>query len=80
MSEAIWIALIPSALSLIGVILTVRASNKTLLADIKTEMQVNNAVQDEKIAELTREVRKHNEFATRVPVLEEKVRNLEKHA
>lgn len=77
MSEAIWIALIPSVLSLIGVILTVRASNKSLLADIKTEMKVNNAVQDTKIEELTREVRVHNEFAVRVPVLEEKIRQIE---
>ena len=72
MSEALMIALIPSILSLVGVILTVRAGN----IKIMNEMKVQQAVQDEKIAELTREVRKHNEFAVRVPVLEERIRQM----
>lgn len=38
---------------------------------------VRNAVVECKIEELTREVRLHNNFASRVPVLEEKVNNLE---
>ena len=38
---------------------------------------VRNAVVECKIEELTREVRLHNNFATRVPVLEEKITNLE---
>lgn len=72
MSEALMIALIPSILSLVGVILTVRAGNIKIMNEIKTQQ----AVQDEKIAELTREVRKHNEFAVRVPVLEERIRQM----
>ena len=40
-------------------------------------MKVAQAVTDTKIDELTREVRYHNDFAKRVPVLEEKVRQLE---
>lgn len=38
---------------------------------------VRNAVVECKIEELTREVRLHNNFAARVPVLEEKINNLE---
>lgn len=72
MSETLMIALIPSILSLVGVILTVRAGNIKIMNEIKTQQ----AVQDEKIAELTREVRKHNEFAVRVPVLEERIRQM----
>lgn len=72
MSEALMIALIPSVLSLVGVILTVRAGNIKIMNEIKTQQ----AVQDEKIAELTREVQKHNEFAVRVPVLEERIRQM----
>lgn len=72
MTEALMIALIPSILSLVGVILTVRAGNIKIMNEIKTQQ----AVQDEKIAELTREVRKHNEFAVRVPVLEERIRQM----
>lgn len=73
MTEAIIIALIPSILSLVGVILTVRAGNEKIM----NEMRTQQAVQDTKIEELTREVRQHNEFAVRVPVLEERVKNLE---
>lgn len=32
---------------------------------------------DEKLAELTREVREHNEFARRMPVVEERLRGME---
>ena len=73
MSETLMIALIPSILSLVGVILTVIAGN----IKIMNEMKIQQAVQDNKIEDLTREVRQHNEFAVRVPVLEERVRNLE---
>lgn len=38
---------------------------------------VRNAIVECKIEELTREVRLHNNFASRVPVLEEKLQNLE---
>ena len=44
MSEALMIALIPSILSLVGVILTVRAGNIKIMNEIKTQQ----AVQDEK--------------------------------
>ena len=40
-----------------------------LIANSKTQ-----AVMDEKIMELTREVRAHNNFAQRVPVLEEQIK------
>ena len=67
------VALITGCLSLVGTIITVLAtSSKT-----RTDMKVAQAVTDTKIDELTREVRYHNDFAKRVPVLEEKVRQLE---
>ena len=37
------------------------------------------AVTEVKIEELTREVREHNNFAQRVPILEEKIERLEKY-
>lgn len=51
-----------SIISLIGVIITTRAST----SKIQNELKINNAVQDERIQELTREVRLHNSFAERV--------------
>ena len=41
------------------------------------ENKAAQAVVNNKIENLTHEVRKHNDFAERVPILEEKVRNLE---
>ena len=89
MSEAIIVALITGGLSLLGVIWTARKSNAEMFAKLDKQSEINDqkldaklsqfqAVTDTKLEELTREVRKHNEFATRVPVLEEKVSRLEK--
>lgn len=77
MSEAIVVALITGAVTALCTWMTVRSGNQKLLMDMKTEMQTQQAVQDTKIEELTREVRMHNEFAIRIPVLEEKIRQFE---
>ena len=70
MGEAVIVALITGGLSLIGVILTVNASSK------KTDqaLRIGQAVTDTKIEELTREVREHNNFARRMPVVEEQIK------
>lgn len=46
-------------------------------AGVRTSNSKTQAVLEEKVVELTREVREHNEFAKRVPVLEEKVSQIE---
>lgn len=61
MTESIIVALITSAVTLFGVILS---NSKT------------SAVTTNEIKHLTNEVAKHNNFATRVPVLEEQIREL----
>lgn len=76
MTEAIVVALITGAFALLGTYLTVKSGNQAIL----NEMKIHQAVQDEKIETLTKEVRKHNDFAVRVPVLEEQVRQLQKGA
>lgn len=63
MTEGIIIAIITGAITLIGVIISNNA---------------HDAVTDEKIAELTREVRAHNDFAQRVPVIENDIKTLYK--
>ena len=68
--ESIIVALITGSLSLIGVIITSRSSGKKL----QQQLEIAQAVTDTKIVELTREVRDHNNFAKRVPVLEEKMK------
>ena len=70
MSEAIIVALITGGLSLAGVVITCVATSK------KSEKAaaVAQAVTDTKIEELTREVRLHNGFAQRMPVVEEQIK------
>lgn len=74
MSEAIQVALITGAISLIGIYINSRASENRIM----NELKMHQAVTDTKIDELTREVREHNNFAKRVPVLEEKIAQLER--
>lgn len=70
MSDAILTAFISGGLTLFGTALTVlSASRKT-----DENLKVNQAVTDTKIEELTREVRAHNNFAQRMPVVEEQIK------
>ena len=68
--EAIISAVITGGLALIGVVITNNSSNKKVEAKITTAQ----AVTDCKIDELTREVREHNNFARRMPVVEEQIK------
>ena len=70
MSEAIVVAIITGGMSLVGVIVT------SLVTARKSEnaIRVSQAVTDTKIQELTREVREHNNFAKRMPVVEEQIK------
>jgi hypothetical protein len=74
--EAIAVSIITGVLTLIGVCVTAWASAKKTRDDVTTKLQLAQAVTDEKIENLTREVRKHNGFAERLPKLEQKVEDL----
>lgn len=70
MDKTIIVALISSIIPLIGTVLTVLFSyNKT-----DENLKIAQAVTDTKIEELTREVRAHNHFAQRMPVVEEQIK------
>lgn len=71
MTEII-VAIITGGLALIGVIL----SNKSTANKIQQQIIVNQAVTDTKIEELTREVREHNNFAKRMPVVENEIQHI----
>ncbi len=68
--DAIIVALITGGLSLLGVVIT------NMMAARRTEQRMitAQAVTDARLEKLTREVRAHNNFAQRVPVLEEQLR------
>lgn len=70
METPIVVALITSACTLLGVIITSISSNRK----IQSSLEKTQAVTDCKIDELTREVREHNNFARRMPVVEEQIR------
>lgn len=74
MSEGIIGSLITGLLTFAGVIITNLSSKNKIINDIKTEVKTNQAVTDTKIDELTREVREHNGFARRMPVVEEQIK------
>ena len=74
MSEGVITAIITGVLTLIGTLVTVMAG----ISKANKNLEIVQAVTNEKIDHLTEEVKKHNNFATRLPVLEEKVENLDR--
>ena len=64
------IEIIVAILTLLGVIVTNIGSNRK----IEHSLETSQAVTDCKIDELTREVREHNNFAKRMPVVEEQIK------
>lgn len=85
MTEAVIVAIITGAFALVGQLLIAKSNNEKLYAKLDKQSELADtqlnaklekwqAVTDTKIEELTREVRKHNSFAERLPVLEEKIK------
>ena len=69
-TEAIAVALITGGLSLAGVVVTCVVTARRS----EQKQEVNMAVMRTEINELTREVRLHNGFAQRMPVVEEQIK------
>lgn len=74
MSEAIIVAIITGGLSLIGVIVSNNRTAKSMDKSMDAKLDKQQAVTETKLEELTREVRAHNNFAQRIPVLEEQIK------
>lgn len=73
MSDGIIIAIISAVGSLIVGIVSAVISAKATGNDVQKKLEIQMAVTDTKLDELTREVRKHNNFAERIPVIETKI-------
>ena len=71
---AILVAIITGGLSLVGVMITSSNANR----QIENQLITNQKVTDVKLDQLTMEVTKHNKFAEKVPVLEDRVNRLER--
>lgn len=76
MTEGIIIAVITGMFSFGASLLANSSSNKKLVTDLKLEVTKNQAITDTKIDELTREVREHNNFAKRMPVVENEITHI----
>lgn len=70
--------LISAGVTLAVCLINNNAQNKKLVAEIENKFNVAKAVTDTKIEELTREVREHNNFAKRMPVVENEIEHIEK--
>ena len=66
----ILVAVITGVATVLGVVLSNRNSNQK----INHQIEVSQAVMNTKIEDLTREVREHNNFAKRMPVVEEQIK------
>lgn len=70
MTETIVVAIITGGLALVG---TIYSSNKTA-QNMNAKLDKQQAVTETKLEDLTREVREHNNFAKRVPMMEEQIK------
>ncbi len=73
MSEAVIVALITGGMSLAGVVITCMVTARKN----ENALKISQAVTDTKIEELTREVREHNGFARRMPVVENQIETIQ---
>lgn len=71
--SSILVAVITGVLSLIGVIVTNATSNR----NIEHKLAISQAITDTKLDNLTEEVRKHNNFAMKIPVIEVEISKIQ---
>ena len=67
-------SIIVGCLTLVGVLVSNKKSNKS----VEDKLSTNQAVFETKLDELTREVRTHNDFATKIPALEAYIKELQR--
>ena len=81
MSEAIIVALITGAAAVLSQLAISRSTTRDIISRLEAQsreadhkLEEAQAVTDTKLDELTREVREHNNFARRMPVVEEQIK------
>ena len=72
MSDSIMVALITGGMSLAGVVATCLATARKN----ENALKISQAITETKLDELAREVREHNGFAKRMPVVENQIENI----
>jgi len=74
MTDAIWVSIITAIGTIVGVWLTNRSQQKLMMAEFDKKL----ALIEQRISALSDEVREHNNFARRLPVVEEQVKELQR--
>lgn len=81
MSEGVLIAVATGLIAIGGEIVIALIANNAMMKELEKQsaladarLEKSQAVTDTKLEELTREVRAHNKFAERMPVLEEQIK------
>jgi predicted Holliday junction resolvase-like endonuclease len=83
LNDAIIVALITAAAAIVGNLIISRKSTQEMghkleinQREMAHKLETQQAVTDTKSEELTREVRAHNNFAQRMPVVEEQIKSI----
>lgn len=81
MSPEIIVAIIGAAATILSVAVSSNVTRKDMMAEMQRQSDASDskldkaqAITDTKLEELTREVRLHNNFAQRIPVIEEQIK------
>ena len=74
MESSIIVAIITGVVTILATIITVLAGFRKTAQTAA----IQQAITDTKLEELTREVRKHNNFAERLPIVEEQLKTMDK--
>jgi len=81
MSEAVKAAIVTGVLAVVAEVIIAAINSRVMIEKLDKQSQIaderikaTQAVTDTKLDELTREVRAHNNFAQRMPVLEEQIK------
>lgn len=77
MSDALIVAIIGGIVSIATALISAQAVSKKVANEVQQQLVVSQAITDTKIEELTREVREHNNFAKRMPVVENEIQHIE---
>ena len=72
------VALVVALITALGTIISNIVMNNSQAKDMNAKLDKNQAVIEERLSNLTDEVKKHNNFAEKIPTLQADIKNLEK--
>ena len=78
MTDAIWVSIITAIGTVVGVWLTNRSQQKLMMAELEKKFDLQSQKFTMQIENLTREVARHNNFADKIPVMEEQINELKR--